>query len=151
MIERRQFLKMAGLGASAALAGACADRSASNLIPYVVASDNVVPGVPAYYATTCGACPSGCGLLAKTIDGRVIKAEGNPRHPINTGRLCARGQASVQALYDPDRFRGPSVRTSNGWQALTWGDAEAVLGSKLRDVLRRGRGQGIAWLGGLQR
>jgi len=150
MIERRKFLKIAGLGASAALAGGCSGRTASNLIPYVVASDNVVPGVPAYYATTCGACPAGCGLLAKTIDGRVIKAEGNPRHPINAGRLCARGQASVQALYDPDRFRGPSVRTSGGWQALTWSDAEAVLASKLRDALRRGRGRGVAWLGGLQ-
>src|ERR671930_798625 len=117
MIERRQFLKIAGLGASAALSDGCSNRSTANLIPYVVASDNVVPGVPAYYATTCAACPAGCGLIAKTIDGRVIKAEGNPGHPINAGRLCARGQAAVQSFYNPDRFRGPAARTANGWQS----------------------------------
>jgi molybdopterin-containing oxidoreductase family iron-sulfur binding subunit len=150
-MERRDFLKIAGVGASAALADGCSGQSTDRLIPYLVASDNVVPGVPAYYATTCGACPAGCGLLAKTIDGRVIKAEGNPRHPINAGRLCARGQASVQSLYDPDRFRGPVGRTSNGsWQPISWETAESLLVTKLRDTIGRGRGGAVAWLGGLQ-
>ena len=150
-MERRHFLKVAGLGATAALADGCSSKSTTNLIPYLVAADDVVPGVPAYYATTCGGCPAGCGLIAKTIDGRVIKAEGNPRHPIGAGRLCARGQASVQSLYDPDRFRGPSIRTSNAeWQSLTWDEAQALLAGKLREVRERGRGGAVAWLGALQ-
>src|SRR5919108_4940675 len=150
-MERRHFLKIASLGASSALADGCSSNASTYLIPYLVASDNVVPGVPTYYATTCGACPAGCGLLAKTIDGRVIKAEGNPQHPISAGRLCARGQASVQSLYDPDRFRGPAVRGSGGrWEPTTWETAESLLVMKLRETIERGRGGAVAWVGGLQ-
>ena len=46
-------------------------------------------------------------MLAKNRDGRIIKVEGNPLHPIGGGKLCARGQASLQRLYHPDRYPRP--------------------------------------------
>ena len=49
-------------------------------------------------------------MLIETRDGRVIKLEGNPAHPLNRGALCARGQAAPQGLYNPDRYREPMVR-----------------------------------------
>ena len=114
MIKRRDFLKVMGVSGPAALLDACAPPQTEQLIPYLVSPDNIVPGVPAYYTTQCRECPAGCGMLAKTREGRVIKAEGNPNHPVGQGRLCIRGQASVQSLYNPDRFRGPLLRDEGG-------------------------------------
>ena len=76
VIERRQFLKTLGLAGSAAVLDSCAGQSTTELIPYFVSPDAVVGGTPAHYATTCRACPAGCGLIAKTINGRITKAEG---------------------------------------------------------------------------
>jgi len=98
VIERRQFLKTLGLAGSAAALDACAGQPTHELIPYFVSPDAVVAGNPAHYATTCRECPAGCGLIATTVNGRITKAEGNRDHPIGRGRLCARGQASVQSV-----------------------------------------------------
>ena len=114
MIERRQFLRTLGLAGSAAVLDSCAKQSTDELIPYFVSADAVVAGTPAHYATTCRGCPAGCGLIAKTVNGRITKAEGNPQHPIGRGRLCARGQASVQSVYNPYRFRQPLLRDARG-------------------------------------
>src|SRR5438046_7628394 len=123
MIERRQFLKTLGVTGSAALLDQCSPAPASELIPYLVAPDSVIPGVGAFYATTCRHCPAGCGMRVKTLGGRVTKAEGNPHHPISRGHLCARGQASVQSVYNPDRFRTPLARNADGvFQPISWPD-----------------------------
>src|SRR5688500_19618192 len=99
-VKRRDFLKI--LGTTTAVAG-CNMGEPGKLIPYLVSPDNTVPGVSTYYATTCRECSAGCGLISETRDGRSIKLEGNPRHPVNRGALCAHGQAALQGLYNPDR------------------------------------------------
>src|SRR5207244_2861719 len=82
--------------------------------------ENQVPGIATYYATTCRECAAGCGLHAKAREGRVVKLEGNPESPINQGRLCSRGQAGLQGLYNPDRVTDPMARGPNGeWQKLS--------------------------------
>ncbi len=150
MIERRQFLKTLGLAGSAAMLDGCAEPPAQELIPYFSSPDAVVAGTPAHYATTCRACPAGCGLIATTMNGRIIKAEGNPQHPIGRGRLCPRGQATVQSVYNPYRFRQPLLRDRKGeLQPLSWGDAEQLLAPRLRDARRRGPNR-IAWIGRLE-
>ena len=149
MIKRREFLKSIGLTGSALALEHCAPAPADTLLPYLVAPDDLTAGVPAYYATSCRACPAGCGMLAKVVNGRIIKAEGNVNHPISRGHLCARGQASVQALYSPDRFGMPRVRTSDGtFRQISWDEAEALLAARLREAKARD-GNRIAWLGGL--
>ncbi len=122
-LSRRQFLKTLGFAGGATLAG-CSDR-VRHLIPYVVPPEDIVPGEATWYASTCRECPAGCGMLVKNRDGRVIKVEGNPMHPVNTGRLCPRGQASVQGLYNPDRHREPMVGEGGGKiRAVSWEAAE---------------------------
>jgi anaerobic selenocysteine-containing dehydrogenase len=91
-LDRREFLKLVGAGAGAAAAAGCSDP-VEKLIPYVVQSEEITPGLPVIYASTCQECPSGCGLHVRTREGRPIKLEGNPEHPVNGGALCARGQA----------------------------------------------------------
>ncbi len=63
------------------------------------------PGEWAFYATSCRECPAGCGMHLWYRDGRVTKAEGNPDSVINKGGLCARGQSSLQGLYDPGQIK----------------------------------------------
>ena len=78
-----------------------------------------MPGVSTYYATTCRECAAACGVIAETRDGRAIKLEGNPDHPLNHGALCARGQSALQGLYNPDRFRAPMVNENGAWKTIS--------------------------------
>jgi anaerobic selenocysteine-containing dehydrogenase/Fe-S-cluster-containing dehydrogenase component len=150
MIPRRHFLKLIGASGTAAALERCAPAPTERLVPYLVGPDDLTPGVAAYYATTCRECPAGCGLLAKTREGRLVKLEGNPRHPLNRGALCVRGQAAVQGLYDPDRFRGPLVRRPDGrLEPIPWEHAERRLAERLAETRRSGRRERIAWVGRL--
>ena len=134
-MNRRRFLKVLGVtgGGTAALSGCSTDR-VEKLIPYLVPPPNQVPGVSTWYASTCGECSSGCGVHVRVREGRALKVEGNPDSPINRGKLCARGQASLQGLYNPDRVRAPMARTSDGWEEITWDDAIARVVSQLASV-----------------
>ncbi|HYB12475.1 MAG TPA: twin-arginine translocation signal domain-containing protein, partial [Myxococcota bacterium] len=139
-LDRRDFLKLVGVGAGAAAAAGCSDP-VEKLIPYVVQPDVITPGIPVYYASTCRECSAGCGLHVKTREGRPIKLEGNPEHPVNRGALCARGQAGIGRTYHPDRFPGPMLRGSDGALApISWKDATELLATKLR------AGAGTAYL-----
>jgi hypothetical protein len=92
-MNRRTFLKIASMG-SVAVAAGCSAKSEDNLFTMVQATDDMVTGKEAWYASTCRECPAGCGVLAKNREGRVIKLEGNGLHPVNRGTLCIRGQAA---------------------------------------------------------
>ena len=103
---RRDFL--AAMGFTLAAAGLSACRApVQNAIPLLVGSDDIVPGVANYYATTCRGCASSCSLLVKQRDGRPIKIEGNAESTIFGGGTCATGQATVLTLYDDERLRQP--------------------------------------------
>jgi anaerobic selenocysteine-containing dehydrogenase/Fe-S-cluster-containing dehydrogenase component len=121
-VKRRDFLKVLGASSVAIAATACSEDT-GHLIPYLVSPDHTVPGVSNYYATTCRECSAACGIIAETRDGRAIKLEGNPEHPLNRGALCARGQSALQGLYNPDRLRSPMAKTGGAWAAITWDDA----------------------------
>jgi Fe-S-cluster-containing dehydrogenase component len=135
-VRRREFLKVLSAGtATAAGVSACdlLSEPTGKLIPYLVSPDQTVPGVSTYFATVCRECSATCGVIAETRDGRVLKLEGNPDHPLNHGALCARGQSAVQGLYNPDRFRAPMIKTGGAWKTATWDEAIALLSSKLTE------------------
>ncbi len=163
-VKRREFLKVLGVGTAATTMLGCASEKVERLIPYLVSPDQTVPGVSTYYATTCRECSVACGLIAETRDGRTIKLEGNPDHPVNRGALCARGQAALQGLYNPDRYRGPMVRRNGQLQSTTWDDALQIFAQKLGETRTRGAAGAVfvnqhesgsfpgfldTWLGGL--
>jgi len=139
-VKRRDFLKVLGVGTAATTMLGCASESVEKLIPYLVSPDQTVPGVSTYYATTCRECSVACGVIAETRDGRTIKLEGNPDHPVNHGALCARGQAALQGLYNPDRYRGPMVRRNGRLESIGWDEALQLFGQKLNEA----RGSGAA-------
>ncbi|HET9065363.1 MAG TPA: 4Fe-4S dicluster domain-containing protein [Gemmatimonadales bacterium] len=132
-VDRRQFLKVLGVSSAgaAALTGCSTDRVAK-LVPYMVQSEQQVPGIATVYASTCAECSSGCGVRVTTREARAIKLEGNPEHPVNQGTLCSRGQAGLQALYNPDRIGAPLARNAaGGFDEITWEDATARLAAQL--------------------
>lgn len=137
-VKRRDFLKILGAtGATTAMVG-CASERVGKLIPYVASPDHTVAGVSQYYATTCKECATGCGVLAEVRDGRPIKLEGNPAHPVNRGAICATGMSAMQGLYNPDRYRQPMLREGGALTPITWDRALEVLGQRLGEVKSRG-------------
>src|SRR5580700_6786685 len=119
-VKRREFPKILGAGTATAAATGCSTGVNKRMIPYLVSPDDTVPGVSNYFASTCRECAAGCGIIVETRDGRAIKIEGNPAHPLNRGALCARGQAALQGLYNPDRYRQPMVRQGSELVPTSW-------------------------------
>lgn len=128
-MQRRTFLQLSGMAAASSVLAGCR-KGNEKLIPFLVPpEDGAVPGQADEYASTCRQCPAGCGLLVRVSGGRVRKVEGNPLHPVNRGKLCARGQAVVQELYHPDRLRQPLQRSgprgSGEFRPISWDEALA--------------------------
>lgn len=77
--------------------------------------------------TYCGLCHPRCGARLHIENGRAVKVEGDPDHPISRGRLCARGELIIDHLYHPARLNYPQKRTgergANEWQRLSWDQA----------------------------
>jgi len=149
-IDRRRFLKVLGVtGAGAAALSSCGigPEPTERLIPYLIQPEDQIPGIATYYATTCRECPAGCGVQVRVREGRAVKLEGNPESPINRGRLCARGQAAIQGLYNPDRITHPMVRNASGeLEAIDWDGAI----QRLRAKVAESRGKGIVFLTGAE-
>jgi molybdopterin-containing oxidoreductase family iron-sulfur binding subunit len=144
-LSRRTFLRLAAV-TSAAAAG-CGDVPSRELMPYVIPDENVIPGVPSFYASACRECAAGCAVVARVREGRVIKLEGNPFDPISEGALCARGQAALQGLYNPDRLQGPHQRHPDGRLVpVAWDAAFDVLADRLRAAAAAGPDR-VAFLG----
>ncbi len=113
-LSRRKFLALVSASTAFAAAGCSDYRSKGNIIPYNKMPEEVVVGKANYYASTSTACDSGCGILIKTREGRPIKVDGNPDHPVSKGTTCARCQASILSLYDPERLQEPLKKTKSG-------------------------------------
>ena len=63
-MNRRDFFKIvATTGATAAVAGC--QPATEQILPLVIPNEHLIPGVAAWFATVCRACPGGCGVLAK--------------------------------------------------------------------------------------
>ncbi|MFQ5577063.1 MAG: molybdopterin-dependent oxidoreductase, partial [Anaerolineae bacterium] len=152
-LSRRQFLKLTAVaGGTAAVAGGMqallnSTPSQPGLSGVLVTSadEHIVPSV-------CLLCPSGCGILCRVADGKLVKLEGNPMHPINTGALCPKGQAAPELLYNPDRLTGPirraGERGSGRWEPITWDEAVQTVAQKLNDLRAAGHPEQAAFLYG---
>lgn len=135
-MKRRTFLQLGALTAAGAVLDGCRPAN-ERLIPYLIPPDEgVTPGKANYYASACRACPAGCGILVRVSEGRAKKIEGNPDHPVNRGKLCARGQAILQELYHPDRVPQPLKRSgprgSGKFTRISWEEGVELLAGQLK-------------------
>ena len=142
-ISRRDLLQYIGAGGAGVVGGVLygesIERDVEYLIPQVVPPEDYSPGVATWYNTVCNQCSAGCGISVRIREGKAKKIEGNPVHPVSQGRTCARGQAGLNALYNPDRVRGPlrivGERGSGEFEEISWDEALTTVGS-LMGVLR---------------
>lgn len=139
-ISRRSMLKLL-MGASAALAvgiPGCERKPRRRIVSRVDGPEYAKPGQALYYASTWTGGPFPYGVLIKTMDGRPIKIEGNPDHPLNRGSSDAAMQASLLSLYDPDRLRAPSsANQTKTWEAVDLRVVEALRKSKSTVLITR--------------
>ena len=104
-VSRRRFLQV--MGASMALASASGCHwDTEEILPFGRRPDGRVPGTTRRFATSLECSGVAAALLVTSYDGRPIKIEGNPLHPLDRGACSARSQAAVLDLYDPDHSRG---------------------------------------------
>lgn len=147
-ISRRDFLKfgftsaaVAGLGSS--LVGCFSPP------PEVPRKVVRTTGKPMTVASTCLLCPAGCGILGEVLDGRVVNILGNPRHPNNRGKICSRGYAGINLLYDPDRLLYPlkrsGARGQGRWTRISWEQAWAEMAKRLT-ALKKSAGTEGFWM-----
>lgn len=104
-------------------------------------SKSLSPNTQIIQTTTWSAgpgCHGGCGVLAHIQDGKLVKIEGDPDHPWNQGRLCARCLAMTQYVYHPDRLTRPlkriGKRGEGKWQAISWDEAFDLIEKKMKKI-----------------
>jgi anaerobic selenocysteine-containing dehydrogenase len=163
-MERRNFIKISALSGVLATLESCGspDHQLIRFIP----EEDLVPGVATWKPSLCTLCSAGCGLIVRVMQGEAEvvhngqrglmqmglakKLEGNPNHPVNRGKLCARGQAGLQVLYHPDRLRSPLKRTgargSGQFQEVTWDAAMAELLAHLSELRSSNEAASLAFL-----
>jgi anaerobic selenocysteine-containing dehydrogenase len=149
-MDRRTFLQLSGMTAAGAALAGCKSAN-EKMIPYLIPPDEgVTPGKADYYASSCRSCAAGCGILVRVSEGRAKKIEGNPLHPVNKGKLCARGQAALQELYHPDRVPQPMKRSgprgSGEFTKISWKEGLDLLTNKLKTVKREKATNSVALL-----
>ena len=140
VLSRRRFLAL--ISASAALAAAgCSDYiEKGEVVPYNKKPEEIVLGIPNFYASTCTGCNNACGILVKAREGRPIKIDGNKEHPVSKGKICAKGQASILNLYDPGRLKAPVYSSDRkNHTPVSWQDADEIIIAELKKAVSSGK------------
>jgi thiosulfate reductase / polysulfide reductase chain A len=136
-ISRRGFLKWTG-AASAATAVVGAKP------PVLRALTEAKPGANSdahYTYSVCDMCMNKCGLIAEVKNGVVTKLDPNPKFLKSRGMLCARGNAGINRLYDPDRLKYPLLRQGKRgegkWKRLSWDEALDIAADRFQKIAKK--------------
>ncbi|QER41776.1 molybdopterin-dependent oxidoreductase [Thermodesulfobacterium sp. TA1] len=93
---------------------------------------------PVYVPTVCEMCFWRCGVIAKVVNGKVVKLDGHPEHPQSRGKLCARGHGGIGLLYDPDRLKHPLIRVGERgegkFKKASWDEAFNYVAEKMLKI-----------------
>lgn len=136
-VSRRRFIE-GSVAAGGALAGAKFLFEGSETVGRVAEAAEKAP-TEDFFPTACWIGKQDCSMLARRIDGRVVKFDGLVTNPRNKGTLCPKGQAQIMAIYDPHRVKTPLIRTNGKgehgeWKEASWEDALALCASRLNEV-----------------
>lgn len=134
-LSRRGLL--GAMASTMALAGAegCR-RPVERVVPYTRMPEDVIPGVPAHYATVLARRGDAVGVIVESHEGRPTKIEGNESHPSSLGAVDLITQATILDLDDPERSTTPLRKG----RAATWTEFDAEISSRLA-VLERDGGE----------
>ena len=147
-ITRRNLLKMIG----AATFGMALPDELLHALPK---EGDWIPYEEYWSTGVCLQCPSGCGLRIRSVNHWPVKLEGIKDYPINRGRLCPKGQAGLQVLYDPDRIRHPlrrkGKRGEGNWEKISWNEAIRLVTERLKILRQKGKPHHLVVWGGRYR
>ena len=120
----------------------------------VVQNASGTPGTDETFKVVCRMCHGGCGTIVRRKEGRIISVTGDPDHPINKGKLCAKaGQPSIDLLYHPDRLNHPLIRTgergSGQWRRASWDEALSFIADKLQEIKREHGAEAVSFFRGM--
>ena len=135
-VSRRGFMKV--MGASMALAGlaGCTKQPDEPIYPYIRQPEDLIIGVPMYFATAYPFPTGAIPVLVKSDTFRPIKVDGNPEHPMTRGKSDAYTQATLLSLYDPDR----SQHVLNRGQNASWSEFQQAFASGVKKLPAGGQG-----------
>ncbi|HLC29627.1 MAG TPA: molybdopterin-dependent oxidoreductase, partial [Dehalococcoidia bacterium] len=137
-VSRRTFLKSAAVTAG----GVAASRYLRDLELLMPGGAEAAALTEDWVPTTCWIGKQECGILARRINGRVVKLEGHPGHPRNLGRLCPKGVAQIMSIYDPNRLKTPVIRTNEkgvpgAWREASWDEALTLVATKMNEARKK--------------
>lgn len=139
-LTRRNFLAVAGAAAAACAVAGCSNMEQTDLSATGTEEATEEEAVEIVHSS-CRACISNCGVLVHVKDGRVIKVEGDPIDPMSKGRICAKGLAAVQALYNPNRMKYPMKRVgergTNQWERISWKETIDTIADNLTEIYEK--------------
>jgi len=97
--------------------------------------------------TACGMCVNKCGVIARVRDGRIYKLDPNPEYLKSRGMLCARGNAGLNQVYDPDRLKYPLIRVGERgegkWRRASWEEALDLVAKKMNEIAEKHTRAGV--------
>ena len=149
-VSRRRWMQL--MAASFAMAGVAASGcrySEETIEPFVIRPEGRIPGETYVRATNFELADRVYNLLVTCFDGRPIKVEPNPDHPLGGG-TDVYAQASVLSLYDPDRARGKTdfllKQGDRRREDASWEQFDRFVSGLFKSVERNDRGAGFAIL-----
>jgi anaerobic selenocysteine-containing dehydrogenase len=102
-------------------------------------TNKFLKGIP----SICQLCPARCGIIGFLEGERLVKINGNPKHPNNLGKLCSRGLAGLNMAYDPERITSPMIRRGERgkgqWERISWERAYGEMVSRLKAIHQSGK------------
>ena len=102
------------------------------------------------YKSACRMCHGGCGVLVHVENGDIREIEGDPDNPMNKGKLCPLGAASLQQIYNPKRLKYPMRRVGKRgegiWERISWDEAYEEMAAKIREATDKDGAESI-WVG----
>src|ERR1035438_5509891 len=163
-MKRRTFLSLSALSGAAFAVEGCSNRG-TQFIRFVPEED-LVPGVAVWKPGVCTMCSAGCGIHVRVMEGEAEvvrngqlgiikmglakKLAGNPEHPVNRGKLCARGEAGLQVTYNPDRIKHPLKRVgqrgSGQFTQVSWDEAIQEVLTHLQPLASQHESKSLAFL-----
>jgi thiosulfate reductase / polysulfide reductase chain A len=143
-VTRRGFL---GLTAGTAAGAALGMRSfkAQAAVPHANEtwdSGTVIP-------STCNMCVNRCGIRCRVVNGVLEKIDGDIRNPRSRGGTCAKGQAGIMSVYDPDRIKHPMIRVGKRgegkWRRASWDEAFEYVADNLNKIMEKHGPESLLW------